>query len=34
MIAYSQANYAGWKNIKLNKDNMRNRVFKFRLLDF
>ena len=34
MIAYSQANYAGWKNIKLNQDNMRNRVFKFRLLDF
>ena len=34
MVAYSQVNYPAWKNIKLNKDNIRTRIFKFRLIDF
>ena len=34
MVAYSSANYPAWKNIKLSRQNMRNSIFKFRLLDF
>jgi hypothetical protein len=34
MIAYSRDNYPAWKGIKLNRQNMRTSVFKFRLIDF
>jgi hypothetical protein len=34
MIEYSKLTYPGWKNIKVWRENMRTRVFKFRLIDF
>lgn len=34
MLEYFRANHPSWKNIKLNRLNMRTRVFKFRLIDF
>lgn len=34
MIAYSKDNYPTWKNVKLNRQNMRTNIFKYRLIDF
>ena len=34
MVEYTASNYAKWKNIKLNRQNMRTSIFKFRLIDF
>lgn len=33
VIEYSKSNYDKWQNIKMTRDNMRTRSFKFRLVD-
>ena len=34
MVEYFRANHPSWKSVKLNRSNMRTRIFKFRLIDF
>jgi hypothetical protein len=34
MIEYSISNYGKWKDIKMNRLNMRTRIFNYRLIDF
>jgi hypothetical protein len=33
-IEYAANNYAPWREIKLNRNNMRTRLFRWRLIDF